>query len=92
LSEVREFFRHCPACGRRFEIRLVGKEVIDERKTEEDIQHGIAAGTGGMGGLSIIAVEESVPVTIDAKDFRYSYRCKHCGHTWNEVRTVSKRV
>jgi len=34
MSRVTTFFRHCPACGRRFEVRLVGKNLVsNERDT-----------------------------------------------------------
>jgi len=34
MSVFKTFFRHCPSCGRRFEIRLGSKrEVGDESET-----------------------------------------------------------
>jgi predicted RNA-binding Zn-ribbon protein involved in translation (DUF1610 family) len=30
MSELGTFFRHCPSCGRRFEIKLVSKKLIDD--------------------------------------------------------------
>jgi hypothetical protein len=32
-SEIHRFFRHCPACGRRFEISLVSKSLVRETVT-----------------------------------------------------------
>jgi hypothetical protein len=32
-NEIRTFFRTCPSCGRRFEIRLVSKKLISETTT-----------------------------------------------------------
>jgi hypothetical protein len=31
-------------------------------------------------------VEEDVPSVVDVEEFRYTYRCKHSGHRWSEVR------
>lgn len=91
MDELSTFFRHCPSCGRRFEIRLVGRKLVDDRKTTEEIKEEAVApaglGTGGgYGGGSYVYVEEKVPVTIDVKDFDYTYKCRHCGHVWTELR------
>jgi predicted nucleic acid-binding Zn ribbon protein len=96
LSGVSTFFRHCPNCGKRFEIRLVSKKLVDDRKTEQEVKQaalvpggligGATSGEGrafGMGGVTY--VEENVPLTIDVEDFNYTYRCKHCGHAWTEL-------
>jgi len=95
LSEVSIFFRHCPSCGRRFEIRLAGKKLVDDKKTTQEVKEtavmpGGLGGTGGMygGGYgmgSYTYVEEDVPLTIEIKDFNYTYKCKHCGHVWTEL-------
>lgn len=93
MSEAREFFRICPACGRRFHIKLVSKKLVDERRDVEKITQGMvspmlmgAGGAGFMMPIAPIVVEENVPVTIDIEDFKYAYKCKHCGHTWSESR------
>ncbi|MGD0477413.1 MAG: hypothetical protein ABSB29_04495 [Nitrososphaerales archaeon] len=31
-------------------------------------------------------VEEHAPLIVDSEAFQYTYRCKHCGHEWLEVR------
>ncbi|MGP8124393.1 MAG: hypothetical protein ACLQEQ_00775 [Nitrososphaerales archaeon] len=31
-------------------------------------------------------LEEKVRVTVERREFRYAYRCKHCGHQWAEKR------
>jgi hypothetical protein len=87
MSGIRAFFRHCPSCGRRFEIRLVSKKPIGA--AEEFV--------GEVGPSPPIAVSaapirpptdltEGGPVMVDVEEFRYTYRCKHCGHEWSEVR------
>ena len=88
MSEAREFFRICPACGRRFHIRLVNKELLDEKKHTEELKRATGVYRGGS---SLTVVETGVPITIDLKEFQYSYKCKHCGHEWSEMHTkVSK--
>jgi uncharacterized Zn finger protein len=39
------------------------------------------------GGIPMppVVVEEDVPVTVDIKEFQYTYKCKHCGHVWSET-------
>ena len=47
-----------------------------------------ASSTFVYGGIPMpeVEVEEDVPMTMDVKDFRYTYKCKHCGHVWTEMR------
>jgi len=33
-----------------------------------------------------MAPEEKVHVTVERKEFQYTYKCKHCGHEWVEKR------
>jgi hypothetical protein len=95
-EEVREFFRHCPACGRRFSIRLVGKVKVGEVDTENRSTpptfsgQGLANASFGpalLPGGQAVLKESVVPVVIRAVDFRFTYRCGHCGHTWQELKT-----
>jgi hypothetical protein len=95
MSEVREFFRICPACGRRFHIKLVSKKLTDERKDVEEIKKVILSQSPQgyyMTGMSPVVVEDTVPITIDVEDFQYSYKCKHCGHEWSEMRTEESKA
>jgi hypothetical protein len=39
--------------------------------------------TTGKPGWAVL--EESVPTVLAAEDFRYKYKCSHCGHQWSEV-------
>jgi hypothetical protein len=32
MPNITTFFRHCPSCGRRFEIRLIGKSLVGTEK------------------------------------------------------------
>ena len=86
------FFRHCPACGKRFEIRLVKKELEKDEAHPEDIPRASAPNlTGpaaGMGAFTFVPVvlDENMPSMVDNEEFDYTYKCKHCGHTWTEVR------
>ena len=91
LSEVRTFFRFCPACGKRFHIKLVSKKLEDERREQSEITRatGSYRTPSSYGGVSMpaVVVEEKVPITIDVEDFQYTYKCKHCGHVWSELHT-----
>jgi DNA-directed RNA polymerase subunit M/transcription elongation factor TFIIS len=92
MSEIRTFFRHCPGCGRRFEIRLVSKEPVDTEEHNEELT-GVTAiprpsmATGSRQGTSLpTVVHDSTPVTVEMEEFQYTYRCRHCGHEWKEIR------
>ena len=101
-EEVRTFFRHCPACGHRFEVRLVGKKLEDENIREEKSTPPALSIGGFAAGQGIYAIghpagfkvlEESTrPTAIDARDFDYTYKCGHCGHIWHELGPVDSEV
>jgi transcription elongation factor Elf1 len=74
MSEVKVFFRHCPSCGRRFEIRLVSKKLVEEEKDFVDPSSTVLP----------TVLTDGMPAIVDTKEFQYAYRCKHCGHEWSE--------
>jgi DNA-directed RNA polymerase subunit RPC12/RpoP len=82
MSEITTFFRHCPSCGKRFEIRLVGKKLVDEKEETDERPSAYPPYSPYYND-----VVEGVPMTVDIKEFQYSYRCKHCGHQWSEIRS-----
>ncbi len=87
-----ELFRHCPQCGRRFHIVLVGKKLahIDKETVQKPprLLPGAQAWRGAYPRAYPLAlVEEGGPVTLDIEQFQYSYKCKHCGHEWYERHT-----
>jgi predicted RNA-binding Zn-ribbon protein involved in translation (DUF1610 family) len=88
MSAVRTFFRHCPSCGRRFEIRLVKKEKVDSESLSETAEHP-SVPLGTIRAVPLVVHSDS-PVIVDVEDFRYSYKCRHCGHEWSEVRKAEK--
>ena len=92
MSQIRAFFRHCPACGRRFEIRLVSRKLIRSDRTTTTIPGIKSLATPDEPGAaySPITVSEGTPITVDTEEFQYSYRCAHCGHEWSERHDVEK--
>jgi predicted RNA-binding Zn-ribbon protein involved in translation (DUF1610 family) len=92
MSGVRTFFRHCPSCGRRFEVRLVRKESLGQ----EDLPETITKATGryttpGYINPAPVLLTEDEPVVVDIEEFQYTYKCKHCGHEWSEVRQTEHK-
>jgi len=95
MTEAKEFFRICPACGRRFHIKLVSKNLVDKKKeTVEVSQSTLSPAPGGyaMTRMSPVMVEENIPIVVDVEEFQYSYKCKHCGHEWSEIHTDVSKV
>jgi len=76
MPEAKIFFRHCPSCGRRFEIRLVSKKLVEEEEVF----------VSPSSPLAPLILDEGMPRIVDTEEFQYAYRCKHCGHEWSEVR------
>lgn len=89
LAEVRAFFRHCPFCGRRFEIRLVNKRLMGSRLIESKVEQFTPASE-----TVPVVLELNVPMVVEVDDFGYTYRCKHCGHQWSEdrFRTQNEKI
>jgi predicted RNA-binding Zn-ribbon protein involved in translation (DUF1610 family) len=84
MAEIETFFRRCPSCGRRFEIRLVGKKLIESEsiKEERPVNSDFFGGYSG----SILEVDETEPTIVEVEKFQYAYKCKHCGHQWVEIK------
>jgi uncharacterized Zn finger protein len=100
MSEIKSFFRFCPACGRRFHIKLVSKTLTDDKissteikslRTEMNPAYRVTLDNAPIAGTTI-AVEENIPVTVEEKDFQYTYKCKHCGHVWSEAHVEEKKA
>jgi predicted RNA-binding Zn-ribbon protein involved in translation (DUF1610 family) len=95
LSEFRALFRFCPACGKHFEVRLVSKKLTSEKEVQETTKE-VTPRPAGMFGLystpGYVTVEENIPITVDVKEFQYTYRCKHCGHQWTEIKDKERRA
>jgi DNA-directed RNA polymerase subunit RPC12/RpoP len=100
MSDRKTFFRTCPACGRRFEVRLASK-------TEVGAEDPVAIGRQETDEPGRAELREGVPTMVTAEDsaalgrygtdrpglagvarynIRYNYKCGHCGHQWSEVR------
>ncbi|MDA4114892.1 MAG: hypothetical protein OK474_12685 [Thaumarchaeota archaeon] len=93
-EEVRTFFRFCPSCGKRFHIQLLRKEKVAverEHENEERVVPGVIDQVSGFSAPVPLVLEEGHPVIVDIDDYRYSYRCKHCGHEWNEEHIEEKQ-
>jgi DNA-directed RNA polymerase subunit RPC12/RpoP len=93
VPDIKTFFRHCPSCGRRFEIKIVGKKLVDSKAIEEKGgNRPVVVGGLGFGRAPIVTmVQEGMPSIVEVDDFQYRYKCKHCGHEWSEVHeTVHK--
>jgi len=86
MSEVKAFFRHCPACGRRFEIRIVRKRTRNDDTYGSKVPRSDPATMEARALMPLLLDESNEPVTVEEKEFSYMYVCKHCGHQWTETR------
>ena len=81
-----------------FEIRLVDKKLMGTKVRKDDPMRAVmptmvgAPYSWGGAGISPLAVEQNVPVTVEVKDFQYTYKCKHCGHVWAELHAKDDQV
>jgi DNA-directed RNA polymerase subunit RPC12/RpoP len=82
VPDVKSFFRHCPSCGHRFEVRLVSKKLIDAEASLE--REEFAAAVPVNPPMPLLLKDEAN--IVDIEEFEYTYKCKHCGHQWSEIR------
>jgi hypothetical protein len=72
----------------------VNKELVNlERETlrpKRVVRMGL---TGSRGGamMPYTTLREGPPIVIDREEFRYSYKCEHCGHEWSEKHVEKRR-
>jgi predicted RNA-binding Zn-ribbon protein involved in translation (DUF1610 family) len=85
MSEVRAFFRHCPACGRRFEIRVVRKEARKDDSYASEMPRLDTDTTKAKALAPLLLNEADEQVVVEEKELGYTYICKHCGHKWTEL-------
>ena len=93
MSEVKAFFRFCPSCGKRFHVRLVKHELVSverEQAVEEKAVLPVSEQIVGFTAPVPVVLEEGRPAVVDIEEFRYTYRCKHCGHEWTEEKVEEK--
>jgi transcription elongation factor Elf1 len=86
MSEIKAFFRHCPACGRRFEIRVVRKATQKDDSYSSEVPRSDTATREARALMPLLLSESNEPVTIEEEEFSYKYVCKHCGQSWTETR------
>ena len=86
MSEIRTFFRHCPACGRRFQIRVVGKKLLDTETRTDELKRAVGVFEPSEPAGVPVILEEGKPIQVTVEEFQYSYKCRHCGHEWSEKR------
>ena len=95
MSEVETFFRYCPACGKRFHIKLVNKKLVKDTR-EETVRKKQASYDGFYGTplqwANPTVLEADIPVTVEAEDFEYSYKCGPGGHVWPEMHHKESEV
>jgi DNA-directed RNA polymerase subunit RPC12/RpoP len=88
MASVKTFFRKCPECGHRFEVKETEKKLENtEAHTEEyDERQGLPPVDTSryirQGGVAYTASKK--PVTVIRKEYRLTYRCSRCGHEWAE--------
>ncbi len=83
-----EFFRHCPACGRRFHVKLESKKIVGFKREKRPT--GMLPRESGQGGRP--RVIEGPTAIFDIEEFVYAYKCGHCGHEWSEKRYEEHRA
>jgi hypothetical protein len=68
MPDITTFFRHCPSCGRRFEIRLVSKEPFRSESFSEKDEH--AKGSLSRRDVAALAGSLSSPGGISGSSSR----------------------
>jgi transcription elongation factor Elf1 len=99
------FFKKCPSCGKRFEVKHTGEELEKSDVKSEEVSVNLSLNTpfqwSHEAQTDEIEVEPGAlgPIahgkrTIETGEDTYTetYRCEHCGHQWTEQRVKERRV
>jgi len=60
---------------------VVSKKLVGSEQVESTVKQYTAGSVSDP-----LVLESDVPIVVEVDDFRYTYRCKHCGHQWSEER------
>ena len=60
---------------------MVSKKLVGSEQVESTVKQYTAGSVSDP-----LVLESDVPIVVEVDDFRYTYRCKHCGHKWSEER------
>ena len=83
---MRKFLLRCPACGRRFVVRLQSKKLVNLEEGTEKITHNITVKDPyGRGFIPGVVYTEDVPTFVES--FNVAYECHNCHHKWTEAVT-----
>ena len=85
MSELRTFFRHCPACGRRFEIRVTKTQPPEDDSYDSEVPSSDIESISAKALNPLVLDSANQPLTVEERELSYTYTCKHCGHQWTEV-------
>jgi hypothetical protein len=100
MSEMPTFLRHCPSCGKRFHVTLVGKKLVGQENLAEETpdshgRRGLAA-TARMIAPSArnagLVGPQTDAIVVDSENHEHAFKCGHCGHEWTENRVEGGKV
>lgn len=76
MSQIRTFFRHCPSCGRRFEIRLESKKLLKDQTvttrlnaSEAAVKDSLIAGPAPPAAPIPTLMGAGEPIIVDIETF-----------------------
>lgn len=73
---VDAFVQTCPKCGRRSRRQVLSKMLLDKSAIDSSKRVWVRS--------SLWSYEEATTVTVET--FRYTRKCRVCGHEWNETK------
>jgi predicted nucleic acid-binding Zn-ribbon protein len=78
-----EFFRSCPACGRRYHTKAVSSKPVS---LERSAVRGKGVVNPHRPGYFVPSTRlvDGDPMVVDIVAFQQTYQCTHCGHEWSE--------
>jgi predicted RNA-binding Zn-ribbon protein involved in translation (DUF1610 family) len=80
----------CPACGKRFGVRLLTERLVDDERNTVDSTTTVLV-PGGYGRNTGNPMSSTSVVTTERKTYELSYQCRNCGHRWSEKTTRLRR-
>lgn len=85
----------CPNCHSLFRVRTESKKLIDDEQAEDikvNARERIEEGLEFLDPFQIVPVSGSKgkDVNVDDLTYEYTFKCKHCGYVWTELKEKEK--
>ena len=91
MAGARVFFKRCPKCGNRFEVKETRKELEDVEVHTEESSKSTPIYAGAIRAATGASRVSKETFSVYMAHYRHTYTCKQCGHEWSETEVKETR-